>query len=116
MSRNTNDKSHSAAVTTDFTTIEPAEIKGLTIREIRYQRALVALQKDFCREKMNVSLMKLKNSSPFSKDYQGKSKFFGRPAGIVGKVLGGMNYIDYVLLGFSLFSNARKVMGFFKKK
>lgn len=116
MSKNKNDKTCPAAVPADLTSIEPAEIKGLTIREIRYQRALVALQKDFCREKMNVGLMKLKNSSPFSKDYQGKTKFLGRPAGIVGKVIGGMNYIDYILLGFSLFSNAKKVMGFFRKK
>ncbi|MDE5663545.1 MAG: hypothetical protein K2I37_05890 [Muribaculaceae bacterium] len=113
MSKNKNTKS---SVPADLESITPAEVKGLTIREIRYQRALVALQKDFCREKMNVGILRLKNSSPFSKNYQGKSKPFGRAAGIVGKLIGGMNYLDYAVLGFSIFSNVRKVMGIFRKK
>ncbi|MBD5292157.1 hypothetical protein HDR69_07315 [bacterium] len=105
-----------AQIPSDLETIQPAEVKGLTIREIRYQRALVALQKEFCREKMNSGILKVKNSSPFSSNYSGKTKPLGRAAGIAGKIVGGMNYIDYAILGFSIFSNVRKVFGFFKKK
>lgn len=103
-------------VPSDLETIKPAEVKGLTIREIRYQRALVALQKEFCKEKMNSGILKLRSASPFSKDYNGKAKPLGRAAGIAGKIMGGMNYLDYALIGFSAFSNIRKIFGFFKKK
>lgn len=113
MSKNKNNPS---SVPADLESINPVEVKGLTIREIRYQRALVALQKDFCREKMNVGLLRIKNSSPFSKNYQGKSKTFGRAAGIAGKLIGGMNYLDYAVLGFTVFSNVRKMLRVFKKK
>lgn len=105
-----------AQIPSDLESIQPAEVKGLTIREIRYQRALVALQKEFCKEKMNSGLLKVRNSSPFSSNYSGKSKPLGRAAGIAGKIIGGMNYIDYAILGFSIFSNIKKVFGFFSKK
>lgn len=109
-------KSESPKVPADLETINPTEIKGLTIREIRYQRALVALQKEFCREKMNSDFLKLKSSSPFSSDYKDKSKPLGRAAGIAGKIMGGLNYLDYALIGFTAFSNVKKILGFFKKK
>lgn len=103
-------------VPVDLETSTPTKVKGLTIREIRYQRALIALQKEFCREKMDMSFVKLRNSSPFSKNYQDKNKPMGRAVGIAGKLLGGMNYLDYAVLGFSAFSNIRKLIGLFKKK
>lgn len=103
-------------VPSDLETIAPAEVKGMTIREIRYQRALTALQKEFCKQKMETDMVKLKNLSPFSKNYSGKNKSFGRAAGLAGKLMGGMNYLDYAVIGFSVFSNIRKILGFFKKK
>lgn len=108
--------SETPKVPSDLETIQPAEVKGLTIREIRYQRALVALQKEFCKEKMHTGVLKLKSASPFSKDYNGKSKPLGKISGIAGKIIGGMNYLDYALIGYTAFSNVRKVLGFFKKK
>lgn len=92
------------------------EARGLTIEEIRHRRALVLLQKEFCKEKMEYNALKIKNKSPFSKDYSGKSKPLGRMAGIAGKFIGGMNYIDYAVIGFSLFSNIRKAIKIFRKK
>lgn len=116
MSNIKKDFTNEPQVPTDLRNITPVEVKGLTIREIRYQRALLALQKEFCREKINSGVLRLKNSSPFSKGYEGKSKHFGRAAGIMGKFMGGLNYLDYIVLGFSLFSNVKKAMRFFKKK
>lgn len=95
---------------------EPKEVKGLTMREIRHRRALVLLQKEFCKEKMEYEVLKLKNSSPFSKNYSGKSGTMGRMTSIAGKLLGGMNYLDYAVIGFSLFNNVRKAIKIFKKK
>ncbi len=104
-------------VPADLATPTPRQVKGLTISEIRYQRALVALQKEFCKEKIDMSIRKLKTSSPFSKDYAGgKKSSFGKFGAIAGKLIGGMNYLDYAIIGFSAFSNVRKLLGFFKKK
>lgn len=103
-------------IPTDLQSADPQKIQGLTIREIRHRRALVLLQKEFCKEKISYNALKLKNSSPFSKNYTGKGKPLGRAGGIVGKIIGGMNYVDYALVGFSVFSNVRKVMNIFRKK
>lgn len=92
------------------------EAKGLTIAEIRHRRALVLLQKEFCKEKMQYNALKLKNNSPFSKDYSGKNRPMGKVMGIAGKLLGGMNYVDYAVIGLSMFSNIRKAVKIFKKK
>lgn len=104
-------------VPSDLATPNPRQVKGLTISEIRYQRALVALQKEFCKEKIGLSMRKLKNFSPLSKDYSGGGKSsFGKIGTIAGKLIGGMNYLDYAIIGFSAFSNVKKILGFFKKK
>lgn len=103
------------AVPEDLATPEPKEVKGLTISEIRYQRALVALQKEFCKEKIGYSIRNLKNSSPFSKGYASKSHF-GRFGAIAGKLVNGVSYLDYAVMGFTAFSYVRKIMGFFKRK
>lgn len=116
MGSNNVDLSAGPQVPADLESMTPVEIKGLTIREIRYQRALVALQKEFCRERIGTGFVKLRNSSPFSKGYQGNSKYFSRATGILGKLAGGMNYVDYAVLGFTLFSNVRKIFGLFRKK
>ena len=95
----------------------PAETKGLTISDIRRRRAVVLLQKEYCKEKMQFNLLKLKNTSPFSKGYQGgKGKGKSKPVAILQKVVGGMNYLDYALIGFSIFGQVRKLFKFFRKK
>lgn len=104
-------------VPSDLEHISPARVRGLTIREIRYQRALVALQKEFCKENISMGFAKLRGASPFSSQYDSKGKPMGRAMGIAGKVLGnGMNYVDYAMLGYTVFSNIKKIFGFFKKK
>lgn len=104
-------------VPADLATPNPKQVKGLTISEIRYQRALVALQKEFCKEKIGISVRKLQSSIPFNKNYQPSSKSgFGRVGSIFGKLINGMNYFDYAILGYSAFTNARKVLRLFKKK
>lgn len=102
-------------VPADLVTPEPREAKGLTISEIRYQRALIALQKEFCKEKVGHSFRNLQNSSPFSKNYEAKSGT-GRIGAIASKLLTGMNYLDYAVIGFSVFSNVRKITSLFRKR
>lgn len=105
-------------VPADLATPNPRQVKGLTISEIRYQRALVALQKEFCKENISASMRKLKGSLPFSKNYDDGTKSkssVGRIGAIAGKLLGHMNYLDYAIIGFSAFSNVRKIFRLFKK-
>lgn len=104
------------ALPEDLKSVEPVKIKGLTIREIRHRRALVLLQKEFCKEKMQYNALKLKNSSPFSKDYSGKAKPLGRASGIASRFIKGMNYVDYAMIGYSIFTHVRKIASIFKKK
>lgn len=103
-------------VPADLATVDPRPVHGLTISEIRYRRALVALQKEFCKEKLNVGVNKLTHFSPFGGSNTDKSTFSGKAVAVARKVLGGMNYFDYALIGFSVFQNVRKVFKLFKKK
>lgn len=111
-----NNKSSLPELPNDLKTADPEKIKGLTIREIRHRRALVLLQKEFCKEKISYSALKLKNSSPFSRNYNGRSRRMGRFPAIIGKLVGGMNYLDYAVIGFSVFNNVRKVFSLFKRR
>lgn len=102
-------------VPADLATPDPKPAKGLTISEIRYQRALVALQREFCKEKINVGISNVKSFSFFNKKGS-KSSLGNKTGAIAQKVLGGMNYLDYAIIGFTVFSNVKKIFKFFKKK
>ena len=105
-------------VPSDLATPNPRQVKGLTISEIRYQRALVALQKEFCKENISAGMRKLQASLPFNKSNDstsGSKSSAGRVGAIAGKLLGHMNYLDYAIIGFSAFSNIKKVFRLFKK-
>ena len=91
------------------------KFEGFTLEEIRYQRALVAMQSDFCKAKITKSLANLQKSNPLSPTAAADS-IPGKVGAIALKLLKGLNYIDYAVLGFSLFSSARKVFSFFHKK
>lgn len=89
--------------------------KGYSIEEIRYQRALVALQREFCKSKIlhNVNGMKKKG---FWGTVGGGGSKVSRMGGIASKLLTGLSYIDYAMLGMSLFGSGRKIYKFFKRK
>lgn len=89
--------------------------KGYTLEELRYQRALVTLKKEFCKAKLVKNFDKLKNTNPFSPssaagNLPSKSRF------IITKLLTGLNYLDYAVLGFSIFNSVRKVTSIFRRK
>lgn len=97
--------------------VEMPKAKGMSIDEIRYHRALVALKKEFSKSKVLLHKEKIANSSPFSKGYKSSSKNrFGRTGAILGKLTGKLNYIDYIMMGVSLFQTGKKVLGFFRKR
>lgn len=90
---------------------EKPKFKGYTLQQIRYQRAVVALHKEYSRAKITNNINKIKGRSIFS-----SSKGIATPDTWVGKFLSGMNIIDYALLGFSAFSSVKKILSIFKRK
>lgn len=90
--------------------------KGYTLEEIRYQRALVTLQKEFCKNKFNRNLHNLQKSNPFNSASSAVNSLPGKVGLIAGKVMSGLNFLDYAMIGFSLFGSVRKVLSFFRKK
>ncbi len=87
--------------------------KGYTMAELRYQRALLALKREYCKENIMETAVKIHHDSPFSSD--GQKSLMKNVGGVASKVIGGLNYVDYLLIGFSAFSSIRKVLHFFKR-
>lgn len=90
------------------------EFKGYTIEELRYQRALVALQKEFCKSKVLHNLNKVRNKKLFGSD--GNTSKIARVGNIASKVFSGLNYLDYIMIGMSLFGSGKKLYNFIKGK
>lgn len=99
----------------DPTADNPSGFRGYTLEELRYQRALVALKKDFSQTKLLRNLDGVKKSN-FLSPQRVASSIPGRFGSVASKVFSGLNYLDYAMLGFSVFSSIRKVLSFFHKK
>ncbi len=94
---------------------EPAVFNGYTLQELRYQRALASLKKEFAKEKALAGLNAMKEKTAFGR-LSGKVSSLGKAGGLLPKVLSSLNYADYAMLGFSVFGTVRKVWKFFKRK
>ncbi len=84
------------------------EFKGYSIEELRYQRALIALRKDFCRSKM------VHNADRVRK--RGTTSRVAHVGGLATKIISGLGYLDYVMIGMSAFGTGRKIFKFFRGK
>lgn len=82
--------------------------KGYTLDELRYKAALATLHKEFCKDQLLAGLKATLDESPLS----GR----GKSSGVIGKMLQGLSYIDYALMGFSVFKSVSGIVKFFKKK
>lgn len=94
--------------------IEESDFKGYTIEEIRFQRALVAMEAEFCKEKCLKSWDNIQSVNPLSP--KSDSKLPVQVGNVAKRMLNGLNYMDYIMLGFSLFGGARKVFSLFRRK
>lgn len=88
------------------------EFKGYSLEELRYQRALVALRKDFCVAKIAEKCNDIRQRGIFGGN--GESKRGPMIGGIAKKVISGLGYLDYAMIGMSVFSTGKKVFNFFK--
>lgn len=93
---------------------EPAEFEGFTLDEIRHRRALIAVKKEFAKAKVLEQVSVLKDRNPFAPD--GTLKAASRLGSIPMKIVRGLNYTDYIMMGISAFSAAKKVFSLFRKK
>jgi len=94
---------------------EPVPFKGYTMEELRYQRAMMALRKEFCKTKVLQSVQALRPGSRNEGKTSGKSKF-ALAGKIASAVFSHMNTLDYVLMGISLFGTAKKGLRLFRGK
>lgn len=91
-----------------------SEFKGYTLSELKYQRALLLLKKEFLREKACEQLADVKKRIPLLNGQSGLSKMSS--SGIVGRVMRGLNFADYLMLGFSMFNVGKKAVSLFRRK
>lgn len=92
--------------------VTKSDFKGYTIEEIRFQRALVAMEAEFCKAKCLRSWNNLVKDNPLSPT---KNSFTGKAGSVALKMINGLNYLDYIMLGLSFFTGARKLFSFFRK-
>ena len=93
---------------------DSVQFDGFTLDEIRHQRALIAVRKEFAKAKIFEDVDKLKERNPFASD--GSLKAASRLGSLPMKIMRGLNYTDYIMMGLSAFGTVRKVVSFFKKK
>ncbi len=88
------------------------EFKGYSLEELRYQRALIALRKDFCVAKIAENFDTIRKRGIFGGS--GETKRGPMVGSIAKKVISGLGYLDYVMIGVSLFGTGKKVFNFFR--
>lgn len=90
---------------------------GYTLEDLRYRRALAALQKEFAKEKMLHGLNRIKKYNVLTGNpSNAKIGSLAKAGTLASRLLGGLNYLDYVMIGFSLFGTVRKAFRLFGKK
>lgn len=90
------------------------EFTGFTLDEIRHHRALVAVKKEFAKARLMEDVDLLKERNPFAAGSTLKAA--GRLGTLPLKIMKGLNYTDYIMLGVSAFGSARKIFSLFRKK
>ncbi|MGM9815711.1 MAG: hypothetical protein ACI304_01465 [Lepagella sp.] len=97
-------------VTTQSTvTTSDTVFEGYTIEELRYQRAILAIRKEFAKEKLLESVKGLNpaHRSSGDKALSGSGKY-SLISKLAGNALRGLKAFDYVVLGLSVAGVVRK--------
>lgn len=88
--------------------------EGFTLDEIRHHLALIAVRKEFAKAKVFEKVDSVKEHNPFAPG--SKLKAASRLGTLPMKLMKGLNYTDYILLGISTFGTLKKAFSFFRKK
>ena len=92
----------------DSNAANPKPFEGYTMEELKYQRAMMALRKEFAKAKVMKSVQGLMPSGKGKKKKVGakpRTALFGQ---VVSKVLNNLNTLDYILMGMSIIGTVRK--------
>lgn len=89
--------------------------KGYTLEELKYQRAMMALRKEFAKAKILQSLEAMKPSKKTGSAGSVLGSRFALLRSLGGKVFSNFNVLDYVMIGMSLFGTAKKAYSLFKR-
>ncbi len=91
--------------------------KGYSLDELRYQRTLALIRREFTRKEMTNKVYSIRYGNAFTSTKstaKGSSRF--SPSGILSKIVSGMNWLDYAMIAFSAFGTVRKIASFFGRK
>lgn len=111
-----NATNNTAPTQTDDQTIQPVEqFRGYTLEELRYNRALIALKAEFCKEKMLSDFQAAKSKTILGKLQRGESTGLFK-SGVLGKMARSLNYVDYILVGLTAFKTIRSITSLFRSK
>lgn len=91
---------------------ENDDFEGYTIDELRYRRAMVALQAEYAKEHVLNNIHKIQKHGITG----GEGSKLSRVSGVAGKLLSGLNYLDYVMIGMTLFGQGRKIFKLIRGK
>lgn len=97
-------------------TLVEIPFNGYTIDEIRYQRALLALKADFCKEKIIVNYNEIVGRYAIGKNNTGLLNKGIFKSEIIAKMFKNLNYLDYIFVGFTAFKTIRSVFSIFRRK
>ena len=112
---NQNATNNTAPAQTDNQTIQPVEhFKGDTLEELRYNRAMMALKAEFCKEKMLADLQAAKSQTILGKLQRGEGTGLFK-SGVLGKMARSLNYVDYILVGLTAFKTIRSITSLFRR-
>lgn len=92
--------------------VDETSFRGYTLDEIRYQRALAALRKEYAKEKIFNDLASVRKRVSFGS----KEGIAGKAGTLAQKMFSGLNYLDYAMVGYTAFSAIRKFFKLFRKK
>ena len=99
--------SHSQSGTTS------SEFRGYSMDELKYKRAVMLVKREILKEKALKEVSNIKKRIPGINGESPMASMSKR--GIMGKVFKGLNYMDYIVLGFSVFNVGRKFFSIFRK-
>lgn len=110
-----NTPNSTAPVQTDDLALQQVEqFKGYTLEELRYNRALIALKAEFCKEKMLADFHAAKSQTILGKLQRGEGAGLFK-SGVLGKMARSLNYVDYILVGLTAFKTIRSITSLFRR-
>lgn len=87
---------------------EVIPFKGYTMEELRYQRAMMALRKEFCKAKVLESVQNIRPGGKARRSGSTTPSKFATVTHLASKLFSNLNTLDYILMGMSLFGTVKK--------